>query len=223
MTPALIMLVVPGLPSYNGVEVYYLKGVIGLPIVISFRDRWSTHIFFLEMGSLMTSSSSAGPIQISKFPEPWSKLFAKVISRQQKSPLAGKEMKTSHLWFQVYLQCFSLFPWAVSNFYQEISWIFNFVLSNKIQWSHWRNYVWFMGLGCCWINTLLIGRLVYLTFYYSTLLHNAFQAEKQLIRSAWKGLSTYVIILNQLSLCVLTVNSESTLFSYRMFKINQLC
>ena len=65
------MLVVPGLPSYNGAEVYYLKGVIGLPIVISFRDRWYTHIFFfLEMGSLMTSSSSAGPIQISKFPEP---------------------------------------------------------------------------------------------------------------------------------------------------------
>ena len=39
MTPALIMLVILGLPSYNGVEVYYLKGVIGLPIVISFRDR----------------------------------------------------------------------------------------------------------------------------------------------------------------------------------------
>ena len=71
MTPALIMLVIPGLPSYNGVEVYYLKGVIGLPIVISFRDREYIHIFFfLEMGSLMTSSSSAGPIQISKFPEP---------------------------------------------------------------------------------------------------------------------------------------------------------
>ena len=34
------MLVVPGLPSYNGVEVYYLKEVIGLPIVISFRDRF---------------------------------------------------------------------------------------------------------------------------------------------------------------------------------------
>ena len=65
------MLVVPGLPSYNGVEVYYLKGVIGLPIVISFRDRWYTHIFFLEMGSLMTSPSLAGPIQISEFPEPW--------------------------------------------------------------------------------------------------------------------------------------------------------
>ena len=67
------MLVIPGLPSYNGVEVYYLKGVIGLPIVISFRDRGYIHIFFfffLEMGSLMTSSSSAGPIQISKFPEP---------------------------------------------------------------------------------------------------------------------------------------------------------
>ena len=46
MTPALIMLVVPGLPSYNGVEVYYLKGVLGLPIVISFRDRWYTHFFF---------------------------------------------------------------------------------------------------------------------------------------------------------------------------------
>ena len=46
MTPALIMLVVPGLPSCNGAEVYYLKGVIGLPIVISFRDRWYTHIFF---------------------------------------------------------------------------------------------------------------------------------------------------------------------------------
>ena len=61
MTPALIMLV----PSYNGVEVYYLKGVVGLPIVISFRDRCYIYIFFfLEMGSLMTSSSSAGPIQI---------------------------------------------------------------------------------------------------------------------------------------------------------------
>ena len=68
-----------GLPSYNGVKVYYLKGVIGLPIVISFREKWYTYIyiyifffffFFLEMGSLMTSSSSAGPIQISKFPEP---------------------------------------------------------------------------------------------------------------------------------------------------------
>ena len=31
MTPALIMLVIPGLPSYNGVEVNYLKGLIGLP------------------------------------------------------------------------------------------------------------------------------------------------------------------------------------------------
>ena len=51
---------------------YYLKGVIGLPIVISFRDRGYIHIFFLEMGSLMTSSSLAGPIQISKFPEPCS-------------------------------------------------------------------------------------------------------------------------------------------------------
>ena len=30
--------------AYNGVKVYYLKGVIGLPIVISFRDRW--YIFF---------------------------------------------------------------------------------------------------------------------------------------------------------------------------------
>ena len=71
------MLVIPGLPSYNGVEVYYLKGVIGLPIVISFRDiyiciyMYIYIYFFLEMGSLMMSSSSAGPIQISKFPEPW--------------------------------------------------------------------------------------------------------------------------------------------------------
>ena len=70
MTPALIMLVILGLPSYKGVEVYYLKGVIGLPIVICFHDRGYIHISFLEMGSLMTSSSSAGPIQISKFPEP---------------------------------------------------------------------------------------------------------------------------------------------------------
>ena len=46
MTPALNMLVIPGLPSYNGVEVYYLKGVIGLPIVISFRDRWYILIYF---------------------------------------------------------------------------------------------------------------------------------------------------------------------------------
>ena len=46
MTPPLIMLVIPGLPSYNGVEVYYLKGVIGLPIVISFRDRWYIYFFF---------------------------------------------------------------------------------------------------------------------------------------------------------------------------------
>ena len=44
--PALIMLVLPGLPSYNGVEVYYLKGVIGLSIVISFRDRWFFFFFF---------------------------------------------------------------------------------------------------------------------------------------------------------------------------------
>ena len=39
---------------YNGVEVYYLKGFIGLPIVINFRDRWY-YIFTLEIGSLMTS------------------------------------------------------------------------------------------------------------------------------------------------------------------------
>ena len=50
MTPALIMLVIPGLPLYKGVEVYYLKGVIGLPIVISFRDRWYIHIYFFENG-----------------------------------------------------------------------------------------------------------------------------------------------------------------------------
>ena len=45
MTPALIMLVIPGLRSYNGVEMYYLKGVIGLPIVISFHDRWYYIVF----------------------------------------------------------------------------------------------------------------------------------------------------------------------------------
>ena len=50
MTPALIMLVIPGLPSYNGVEVFYLKGVLGLPVVISFRDRWYIHIYFFENG-----------------------------------------------------------------------------------------------------------------------------------------------------------------------------
>ena len=77
MTPALIMLVVPRLPSYNGVEVYYLKGVIGsdyqLSLVFVTGDIYIFFFFFfLEMGSLMTSSSSAGPIQISKFPEPWS-------------------------------------------------------------------------------------------------------------------------------------------------------
>ena len=36
MMPVLIMLVIPGLPSYNGAEVYYLKGVIGLPILLVF-------------------------------------------------------------------------------------------------------------------------------------------------------------------------------------------
>ena len=71
MTPALIMLVIPGLPSFNGVEVYYLKGVIGLPISLVFvTGDIYIFFFFLEIGSLMTSSSSAGPIQISKFPEP---------------------------------------------------------------------------------------------------------------------------------------------------------
>ena len=40
------MLVIPGRLSYNKVEVYYLKGVIGLPIVISFRDRGYKHIFW---------------------------------------------------------------------------------------------------------------------------------------------------------------------------------
>ena len=44
MTPALIMLVVPGLPSYNGAEVYYLKGVIGLPIVVFVTG--DIHFFF---------------------------------------------------------------------------------------------------------------------------------------------------------------------------------
>ena len=37
MTPALIMLVIPELPSYNGVEVYYLKGFFFL-IVLGFND-----------------------------------------------------------------------------------------------------------------------------------------------------------------------------------------
>ena len=45
------MLVIPGLPSYNRVEVYYLKGVTGLPIVISFRDRGYIHIFFFFFGN----------------------------------------------------------------------------------------------------------------------------------------------------------------------------
>ena len=37
--------------------------------------------FFLEMGSLMTSSSAAGPIQISKFPEPcWSGMTLQAAS-----------------------------------------------------------------------------------------------------------------------------------------------
>ena len=45
------MLVIPGLPSYNGVEVYYLKGIIELPIVISFRDRcYYIYFFFFENG-----------------------------------------------------------------------------------------------------------------------------------------------------------------------------
>ena len=43
-----------------------------LPIVISFRDRWYYNNT-LEIGLLMTSSSSAGPIQISEFLEPWAK------------------------------------------------------------------------------------------------------------------------------------------------------
>ena len=60
------MLIIPGLPSYNGVEVYYLKGVLSLVFVTG--DIYI--FFFFEMGSLMTSSSSAGLIQISKFPEP---------------------------------------------------------------------------------------------------------------------------------------------------------
>ena len=51
MTPALIILVIPGLPSFNGVEVYYLKGVIGLPIVISFRDRVIYTYFFFFFGN----------------------------------------------------------------------------------------------------------------------------------------------------------------------------
>ena len=49
-------------------------------IVISFRDRWY-YIFTLEIGSLMTSSSSAGPIQISEFLEPWDKTYKKACTR----------------------------------------------------------------------------------------------------------------------------------------------
>ena len=62
------MLVIPGLPSYDRVEVYYLKGVIGLPIVISFVT--GDIIFFFGNGLIDESSSLAGPIQISEFPEP---------------------------------------------------------------------------------------------------------------------------------------------------------
>ena len=40
------MLDVPWRPFFNGVKVYYLKEVIGLPIVISFRDRWYYIFFF---------------------------------------------------------------------------------------------------------------------------------------------------------------------------------
>ena len=75
MTPALIMLVIPGLPSYNGFEVYYLKGVIGCQLSLVFVTGDIYIFFFLEMGSLMTSSSSAGPIQILKFPEPWIRVY----------------------------------------------------------------------------------------------------------------------------------------------------
>ena len=50
MTPALIMVVVPGLPSYNGAEVYYLKGVIGLPIVIKFSWQVIYTYFFFGNG-----------------------------------------------------------------------------------------------------------------------------------------------------------------------------
>ena len=113
MTPALIMLVVPGLPSYNGVEVYYLKGVIGLPIVISFRDRWYTHIFFfffLEIGSLMTSSSSAGPIQISKFPEPWSTTYV-FVEQLEKYQYFTVKKKKCLIWSHVSCFCLKNFPW----------------------------------------------------------------------------------------------------------------
>ena len=40
------MLVIPGLPSYNGVEVNYLKGVIGLPMSLVFVTG-DIYIFFL--------------------------------------------------------------------------------------------------------------------------------------------------------------------------------
>ena len=80
MKPALIMLVIPRLPSYNGVEVYYLKDC-QLSLVFVTGDI----IFFFGGGgvggvgggdwvkwALVTSSSSAGLIQISEFPEPCS-------------------------------------------------------------------------------------------------------------------------------------------------------
>ena len=53
MTPALIMLVIPGLLSYNGAEVYYLKGVIEQPIIISFLDSWYYFYFFFFWNGLI--------------------------------------------------------------------------------------------------------------------------------------------------------------------------
>ena len=47
------MLVIPGLQSYNGFEVYYLKGVIGLPISLVFvtGDIYISFFFFFFFGN----------------------------------------------------------------------------------------------------------------------------------------------------------------------------
>ena len=65
-----------------------------LPIFISFRDKWY-YIFTLEIASLMTSSSSAGPIQISKFLESWVPKWNIPCGYSLESPWQGNSHKYS--------------------------------------------------------------------------------------------------------------------------------
>ena len=109
------------------------------------------------MGSLITSSSSAGPIQISKFPEPWYPHNIFLISRwiHMLWVLIRSASLRSFWWVHT-----TYFLWKNKNYTSVFrmkkapclllrTFSVNMVLQDQITWCHWSIHVlltiWFQG------------------------------------------------------------------------------